>query len=62
MKDRKIGEIFQYGSVRLQVVEGAPCKDCYFSHPFTCLGKKNKTGRCSCGFRADRKNVIFKKL
>ena len=32
--ERKIGEEFDYKGVKLEVVEGESCRNCYFSHTY----------------------------
>lgn len=60
-KEFKVGEVFQYGEVRLKCIEdylnGIPCDGCYFK------------GRCedvrmACAWfdRADNKDVVFIKV
>lgn len=60
-----VGSIFAFRKVRLQVVEGRYCHDCYF------LGHKDVNcfavsihvvPPCSGFARSDGKNVVFKKV
>ena len=58
MKERKIGEIFEYNGEWYQCVEGTGCYQCAFNQDaVTCLADNPH-----CTSRSDRKNVVFKKL
>ena len=59
--ERKLGEVFEYNNVKLQVIEqkdGCSCNDCYFiNEGIDCNGQLCL--RCD---RHDRKSVIFKEI
>ena len=59
--ERKLGEVFEYNNVKLQVIEnkdGFSCNDCYFiNEGIDCNGQLCL--RCD---RHDRKSVIFKEI
>lgn len=62
--ERKIGEEFEYNGVRLKVVEGEECKNCYFVDKHkgkVCDRNKNisVSGFCSGTNREDSKSVEF---
>ena len=65
--ERKIGEVFECNGVRLKVVEGEGCENCYF-HNLVPLGNVCKFGeymdiRGKCGtIREDGKSVQFVKV
>ena len=65
--ERKIGEEFEYNGVRLKVVEGEGCENCYF-HNLVPFGNVCKCGeymkiRGTCGtIREDGKSVQFVKV
>lgn len=65
--ERKIGEVFDFNGVSLQVVEtkGKPsCQGCYFDDSeFGCVTREfiNKIKSCYEG-RSDKNSVIFKKI
>ena len=58
---RKLGEVFEYNNVKLQVIEqkdGFSCNDCYFiNEGIDC--DEQLCLRCD---RHDRKSVIFKEI
>lgn len=58
--ERKIGEIFEYNDITLEVVENPDgcCDDCYFEGCKKCKHFKE----CSCIRRTDKKDVIFKEI
>ena len=65
--ERKIGEIFKYKNIKLQVVEAQNttciCKECeLFKHPNSCTKALYITGSCTGYVRTDKKNVVFKKV
>ena len=62
--ERKIGEIFDYEGVKLEVVESGSCKGCYFfKGVINCEGSIDFIeGYCGPFNRQDRKSVIFKKV
>ena len=60
IKERKIGEVFEYGGKTLQVKESASsgCDGCFFDEQrIPC--SKYVAGYCGFKFRADKKKVIF---
>lgn len=62
--DRKIGEVFEFGSVKLKVQESTlSCVGCFFlENMMSCLGKTGKKiGNCFDEERKDNKRVIFVK-
>ena len=65
--ERKIGEVFECNGVRLKVVEGEGCENCYF-HNLVPFGNVCKCGeymkiRGKCGtIREDGKSVQFVKV
>ena len=65
--ERKIGEIFKYKNIKLQVVEAQNttciCKECeLFKHPNSCTKALYITGSCTGYVRTDKKNELFKKV
>ena len=65
--ERKIGEVFEYNGVRLKVVEGDFCENCYFrdkreNEP--CVRSEHilVSGVCSKTKREDHKSVQFIKI
>ena len=58
--ERKIGEIFNYEGVTLEVVEYGECEECYFSHQ-NCIRSLNIRGNCNSR-RTDGKLVIFERV
>lgn len=62
VKERKIGEIFNYDGKTLEVVEtkSDTCYNCYFKEKTgRCSRIKSKTGVCDVIKRSDRRPVIF---
>ena len=58
--ERKIGEIFKYNDVTLEVVKANPgCEGCYFKQRL-CGESIYITGSCSS--RKDKTSVIFKEV
>ncbi|WP_287677121.1 hypothetical protein [Bacteroides sp.] len=59
--ERKIGEIFEFAGLMLQVEEAknGSCDGCYFSDK-KCFEKR--TGECVDDFRSDNTDVIFKDI
>ena len=58
--ERKLGEVFKYNNVKLQVIEqedGFSCNDCYFLNGIDCNEQL-----CLRMDRHDRKSVIFKEI
>ena len=65
VKERKIGEIFNYDGKTLEVVEtkSDTCYNCYFKEKTgRCSRIKSKTGACDMIKRTDRRPVIFVKV
>ena len=56
--ERKVGEIFEYESIKLEVVENEEfsCRGCYFLD----LRYKCRQQLCMPFLRKDRKSVVFK--
>lgn len=61
IKERKVGEVFEYQGKKLKVVETAEnfCFDCYFFNGINCQRTEREGGECSDSKRADYKPVIF---
>lgn len=62
--ERKIGEEFEYNGVRLEVVEGELCENCYFrdkheNKPCVISEHVSVSGFCSKPRRKDHKSVQF---
>ena len=61
--ERKIGEIFDYDGLKLEVVENDDnhCEGCYFQKWIICRFPviADKTGACSADERDDKKEVVF---
>ena len=61
--ERKIGEIFDYDWLKLEVVENDDnhCEGCYFQKWIICRFPviADKTGACSADERDDKKEVVF---
>ena len=61
-KERKVGEIFEFEGVKLQVVEigicDSNCRGCYFY--YNCSG--SVTNLCIHSKRSDHKDIIYKKI
>ena len=59
-KERKVGEIFEFEGVKLQVVDvgeyGNGCKGCYFHYNCSGCG----TALCTKSRRSDHKEIIYK--
>ena len=64
MIDRRLGEIFTYDMLKLQVVEADSCRDCFFMIPEEneCTAKLDLIGRCCSFDRYDEKSIIFVKV
>lgn len=57
--EHKIGEIFEYNNVKLQVIKDEfTCRDCYFIHKGIDCDKQV----CLRDERNDRQSVIFKPI
>lgn len=67
-KEFKIGEVFQFGLIKLRAVERKKtycCKGCYFvdNDDMQCGEEVEKiVGHCTSSERCDGKNVIFVKM
>ena len=64
--ERKVGEVFEYNGVILRVKMKSLdsedlCEGCFFNNSNNSCNDKN-LGFCSKLFRADKKEVIFKRL
>lgn len=61
MEDYKIGEVFQFGRIKLRCVEGKGCHGCFMraSCPEMWEEMSRYIGHCSSFHRADKKGVIF---
>lgn len=62
IKTIPVGEIFEYGKEKLQVVESIGCRGCYFEIVGVCVNNEVETGDCSEVYRRDGKSVIFKRI
>ena len=64
MKEYKIGETFNIGRKKFQVVEcNGLCEGCYFENDFSefcCYLQDDYVGSCNHKQREDAKNVCFK--
>ena len=64
IKERPIGEVFDYAGFNLEVVENKDdnCEGCFFQNMEWCRfeGFREVTGLCSATWRDDKKGVIFK--
>ena len=66
--ERKVGEVFGYKGVNLEVVEVEDkyscCDGCYFYNMKYCRFEKvsNITGFCGAGCRKDKRHVVFKEM
>lgn len=61
----KIGDVFTLDNKTFKIVEGDTCEECYFHKDFyTCLLPTYCSSRleCSSAWRADKKDVIFKRI
>lgn len=57
MEEYKVGEVFQFGRIKLKCVEATNnCTKCFLSDFLSCM---ECIGECSWNKRTDRKNVIF---
>lgn len=64
-KEFAIGETFQYGLVKLKVVEceSNSCEGCFFDcRKYECDYNEHFIGSCFSKQREDNKNVIFVKI
>ena len=61
MEEYKIGETFNVGRKKLQVVEGNNCQGCYFDDDTEfCFDLQEYIGNCYSKEREDAKDVCFK--
>ena len=61
--ERKIGEVFECNGVRLKIVEGEGCENCYFHNLVSCKFGEYMDIRGKCGtIREDGKSVQFVKV
>lgn len=69
--ERPIGQVFKYKGNSLKVYESnkniiplETCRDCYFNscHCVNRYSSNSYIGECSCIFRDDQNNIIFKKM
>ena len=61
MKEYKIGETFNIGRKKFQVVEGNNCKGCYFQYNTEfCFDLQKYIGHCYSQEREDGNEVNFK--
>ena len=61
IKERKIGEVFEYEGKKLKVMEteGSTCYNCYFKERDCDCDTRKVLGECIRGTRTDNKPVIF---
>lgn len=59
--ERQIGEIFDYKGIRLEVVEGESCDECFLRQACFDLNV-SILGYCGGALRSDGKYVYFKKV
>lgn len=63
MDEYKIGEVFQFGKIKLKCVESntGDCDDCAINYYgiTECTSLRPMIGECLCSNRSDRKSVIF---
>lgn len=59
--ERKIGEVFEFGNIKLKVVLGEMCNGCHFEGKCKRSIVNVRIGECSKNERKDKKNVIFVK-
>lgn len=61
--ERKIGDIFNYNGVKLQIVESnGYCNNCYFNDSCITCTKPNTLDNCQKHYRKDNKNIHFKEI
>lgn len=63
MEEYKVGEVFQFGKIKLKCILGTGCKDCFFNrfkYDDDVFIRKNIIGVCS--ERKDKNDVIFVKV
>lgn len=62
-KEFKIGEVFQFGLVKLRVerTNCGSCEECFFRN-LNCFELSDIVGPCFCHDREDNTEVIFKKV
>lgn len=64
--ERKVGEVFEFNNIKLQVIENInplTCRRCYFSDKY-CFYPSivEKIGECLDFCRLDENNVYFKEI
>lgn len=60
--ERKIGEIFNTGNSKLQVVKSMLCVGCFYEKKSKKCIFNNESGECSESLRTDKTSVIFKEV
>ena len=60
--ERKIGEVFNDGPTKLEVVASRSCIGCFYEKKSAKCIFNNESGECSESFRADKTSVIFKEV
>lgn len=59
--ERQIGEVFDYKGIKLEVVEGESCDECFFCK--RCFHLKDFIlGYCGGAMRSDGNYIYFKKV
>lgn len=63
MNERKVGEIFNDGSVKLKVTIATGCNGCFYNN-LKCFNNASILNRGSCAswVRSDEVSVIFKQI
>lgn len=63
MNERKVDEVFNEGSVKLQVTIANGCNGCYYNN-IRCFNVTSITNRGSCSacIRSDEASIIFKQI
>lgn len=63
-KEFKVGEVFQFGLVKLRVVEEDEnsCLRCFFNGTYLCGNTSKLIGSCYDDEREDETNVVFVKV
>lgn len=65
MEEYKVGEVFQFGKIKLRCVLGTGCNKCFFSHfkfDDDIFITKNVIGPCDGISRSDKNDIIFVKV
>lgn len=60
MEEYKIGETFNIGRKKFQVVKRDNCRGCHFDDSFCYILQGDYIGICLGTYREDKENVIFK--